>query len=290
MTSEQEGEKNMKKIGVFLLAMLMCITVFAGCASQGESSTAGDSQSGSSSQSQSESGAQSGEKTEFIVGLDVSFPPMGFMSEDNEIVGFDIDMAKEVAKKLGLELKLQPIDWAAKEMELNNGNIDCIWNGMTVTEEREENMLLLRPYMANNQLIVVGKDSPIATKADLAGKIVAVQTDSSGELALNNDPIKDEVAEVVSMADYVSALNDLKIGRIDAVIIDEVVARYYVEMEPENFTIIEESLQEEEYAIGFKKDNTEFAQQVQEAFDEVVAEGTAAEISEKWFGKDIVLK
>ncbi len=290
MTAEQEGEKNMKKIGVFLLAMLMCITVFAGCASQGESSTAGDSQSGSSSQSQSESGAQSGEKTEFIVGLDVSFPPMGFMSEDNEIVGFDIDMAKEVAKKLGLELKLQPIDWAAKEMELNNGNIDCIWNGMTVTEEREENMLLLRPYMANNQLIVVAKDSPIATKADLAGKIVAVQTDSSGELALNNDPIKDEVAEVVSMADYVSALNDLKIGRIDAVIIDEVVARYYVEMEPENFTIIEESLQEEEYAIGFKKDNTEFAQQVQEAFDEVVAEGTAAEISEKWFGKDIVLK
>ncbi len=290
MTSEQEGEKNMKKIGVFLLAMLMCITVFAGCASQGESSTAGDSQSDSSSQSQSESGAQNGEKTEFIVGLDVSFPPMGFMSEDNEIVGFDIDMAKEVAKKLGLELKLQPIDWAAKEMELNNGNIDCIWNGMTVTEEREENMLLLRPYMANNQLIVVAKDSPIATKADLAGKIVAVQTDSSGELALNNDPIKDEVAEVVSMADYVSALNDLKIGRIDAVIIDEVVARYYVEMEPENFTIIEESLQEEEYAIGFKKDNTEFAQQVQEAFDEVVAEGTAAEISEKWFGKDIVLK
>lgn len=290
MTSEQEGEKNMKKIGVFLLAMLMCITVFAGCAPQGESSTAGDSQSGSSSQSQSESGAQNGEKTEFIVGLDVSFPPMGFMSEDNEIVGFDIDMAKEVAKKLGLELKLQPIDWAAKEMELNNGNIDCIWNGMTVTEEREENMLLLRPYMANNQLIVVAKDSPIATKADLAGKIVAVQTDSSGELALNNDPIKDEVAEVVSMADYVSALNDLKIGRIDAVIIDEVVARYYVEMEPENFTIIEESLQEEEYAIGFKKDNTEFAQQVQEAFDEVVAEGTAAEISEKWFGKDIVLK
>ncbi|MEM0530137.1 amino acid ABC transporter substrate-binding protein [Zongyangia sp. HA2173] len=280
----------MKKIGVFLLAMLMCITVFAGCASQGESSTAGDSQSDSSSQSQSESGAQNGEKTEFIVGLDVSFPPMGFMSEDNEIVGFDIDMAKEVAKKLGLELKLQPIDWAAKEMELNNGNIDCIWNGMTVTEEREENMLLLRPYMANNQLIVVAKDSPIATKADLAGKIVAVQTDSSGELALNNDPIKDEVAEVVSMADYVSALNDLKIGRIDAVIIDEVVARYYVEMEPENFTIIEESLQEEEYAIGFKKDNTEFAQQVQEAFDEVVAEGTAAEISEKWFGKDIVLK
>ena len=290
MTSEQEGEKNMKKIGVFLLAMLMCITVFAGCTSQGESSTAGDSQSDSSSQSQSESGAQNGEKTEFIVGLDVSFPPMGFMSEDNEIVGFDIDMAKEVAKKLGLELKLQPIDWAAKEMELNNGNIDCIWNGMTVTEEREENMLLLRPYMANNQLIVVAKDSPIATKADLAGKIVAVQTDSSGELALNNDPIKDEVAEVVSMADYVSALNDLKIGRIDAVIIDEVVARYYVEMEPENFTIIEESLQEEEYAIGFKKDNTEFAQQVQEAFDEVVAEGTAAEISEKWFGKDIVLK
>lgn len=280
-----EGEKKMKRITALLLALVLCITVFAGCAAKEESSS--QSQSVSDSSSQTSSGA---EKTDFIVGLDVSFPPMGFMSEDNEIVGFDIDMAREVAAKLGLELKLQPIEWSAKDMELNNGNIDCIWNGMTITEERQENMLLLRPYMANHQLIVVGKDSDIKTKSDLAGKIVAVQTDSSGEEALNADPIKDQVAEVVSMADYVSALNDLKIGRIDAIVIDEVVARYYVEKEPENFVIVEESLREEQYAIGFKKGNTEFAQKVQDAFDAVVEEGKAAEISNKWFGKDIVLK
>ncbi|MBC8570048.1 amino acid ABC transporter substrate-binding protein [Zongyangia hominis] len=278
----------MKKLLALLMALVLCATVFAGCAAKEESS----SQSGSQSQSDSSSASTpaGGEKTDFIVGLDVSFPPMGFMSEDNEIVGFDIDMARAVAEKLGLELKLQPIEWSAKDMELNNGNIDCIWNGMTITEERQENMLLLRPYMANNQFIVVAKDSAIKTKSDLAGKIVAVQTDSSGEEALNDDPIKDEVAEVVSMADYVSALNDLKIGRIDAVVIDEVVARYYVEKEPDNFTIIEESLKKEQYAVGFKKGNTEFAQKVQDAFDELVEDGTAAEISSKWFGKDIVLK
>ncbi len=167
-------------------------------------------------------------KTTLVMGLDDSFPPMGFRNDKNEIVGFDVDLAKEVCKRLGLELKLQPIDWAAKELELANGNIDCIWNGLTITPARQEEMTISRPYLANNQVIVVSEKSGIANKASLEGKKVAVQTGSSAEEALAKDAIAEKVAEVVQFADNVSALQDLKTGRIDAVILDEIVARYYI--------------------------------------------------------------
>lgn len=167
-------------------------------------------------------------KTKFVVGLDDSFPPIGFRNDKNEIVGFDVDLATEVAKRLGLELVLQPIDWSAKELELDSGNIDVIWNGLTITDARKEAMLLSRPYLANNQVIVVPEGSAIKGKADLEGKKVAVQTGSSGEEALDKDPVAAKIASKIQMGDYVSAFQDLKTGRIDAVIVDEVVARYYV--------------------------------------------------------------
>lgn len=165
-------------------------------------------------------------KTTLIMGLDDSFPPMGYRDENNEIVGFDVDLATEVCRRLGIELVLQPIDWSTKELELANGSIDCIWNGLTITPERQEEMLMSRPYLANNQVIVVVGNA-IKTKADLEGKQVAVQTASSGEEALNKDEISGKVAAIHQYADYVTALQDLKTGRIDAVILDEVVARYY---------------------------------------------------------------
>lgn len=151
---------------------------------------------------------------------------MGYRDENNDIVGFDVDLATEVCRRLGIELVLQPIDWSTKELELANGKIDCIWNGLTITPERQEEMLMSRPYLANNQVIVVTGTS-IKTKADLEGKQVAVQTASSGEEALAKDEISGKVAAVHQYADYVTALQDLKTGRIDAVILDEVVARYY---------------------------------------------------------------
>lgn len=170
------------------------------------------------------------DKKTFTMGLDDSFPPMGFRNSKNEIDGFDVDVAKAVCEKLNVELILQPIDWSVKELELNSGNIDCIWNGLTRTDEREEKMLLSPSYLANNQVIVViGKE--ITSKADLKGKKVAVQTGSSAQEALNKDDISKEVAEIVEFADNVTALQDLKSQRIDAVILDEVVARYYCENE-----------------------------------------------------------
>jgi len=165
-----------------------------------------------------------------ILGLDDSFPPMGFRDENNEIVGFDIDLAKEVAKRLGVELVLQPIDWNSKEMELNSGNIDCIWNGMTINEERLGTMFIPKAYIANEQIIIVGDGSGIETKADLEGKIVGLQAGSSALEALESDTATYEsVKEVVEYADNVAAYLDLKAGRIDALVVDSIVGYYIID-------------------------------------------------------------
>ena len=169
------------------------------------------------------------DKGTLILGLDENFPPMGYRDESGEIVGFDIDLAKEVATRLGVELVIQPIDWAAKEMELQNKNIDVIWNGMSVTEERTANMNLSKPYLANRQIIIVPEGSDIKTKADLAGKKVAIQAGSSALDAVNADAATAAIiGELVEFADNNSAFLDLKAGRVDAFVVDETYGRYLI--------------------------------------------------------------
>lgn len=167
-------------------------------------------------------------KGKFIVGLDDSYPPMGFRDDKNEIVGFDIDLAREVAKRMGVEVEFQPIDWDSKELELNAGKIDCIWNGMTITSERVANMYFTKPYIANQQIIIVPASSGITTKAQLEGKIVGLQKGSSSLEALTSDPIGDKVKEIVEYPDNVSAYMDLQAGRIDVFVVDSVVGRYVI--------------------------------------------------------------
>lgn len=167
-------------------------------------------------------------KGKFIVGLDDSYPPMGFRDEKNEIVGFDIDLAKEVASRMGVEVEFQPIDWDSKELELNSGKIDCIWNGMSITDERIANMFFAKPYIANQQIIIVPASSGITSKAQLEGKVIGLQKGSSSLDALNADPISAKVKEVVEYADNVSAYMDLQAGRIDVFVVDSVVGRYVI--------------------------------------------------------------
>ncbi|WMJ84882.1 transporter substrate-binding domain-containing protein [Oscillospiraceae bacterium LTW-04] len=167
-------------------------------------------------------------KGKFIVGLDDSYPPMGFRDDKNEIVGFDIDLAREVAKRMGVEVEFQPIDWDSKELELNAGKIDCIWNGMTITSERVANMYFTKPYIANQQIIIVPASSGITTKTQLEGKIVGLQKGSSSLEALTSDPIGDKVKEIVEYPDNVSAYMDLQAGRIDVFVVDSVVGRYVI--------------------------------------------------------------
>ncbi len=223
-----------------------------------------------------------------VMGLDDSFPPMGYRDDNEEIVGFDVDVAKAVAEKMGVELKLQPIDWAAKEQELNSGNIDCIWNGFTKTPERDENMTLSMPYMKNTQVVVVLADSDINTIADLAGKVVDVQSGSSAELAIDTIPeVKASFKELVAISDNVKAMMDLGIEGADAVVMDEVVARYYMAKSEGKYRLLDEKLADEEYVIGFKKGNDKLKDEVELALKALKEEGKLAEIAEKWFGADI---
>jgi polar amino acid transport system substrate-binding protein len=232
------------------------------------------------------------DKDKFILGLDDSFPPMGFRDDNNDIVGFDIDVATAVCEKLGVELVLQPIKWEAKEQELNTKNIDCIWNGFSITPDRLENLTLSIPYMENSIAFVVVNGSDIATQADMAGKKLAVQGGSSAALSLEeegNKALKDSLGSINEFPDYVTALMDLETGNSDAVLMDSVVANYMITEAGKDFVVLEDNLVSEEYAIGFRKGETAFCEAVEKALKELKADGTMEQISTKWFGSDITI-
>lgn len=222
-----------------------------------------------------------------IVGFDQDFPPMGFVGDNGEYTGFDLDLAKEVASRLGLEYKAQPIAWDSKDMELESGNIDCIWNGFTITG-REDDYTWTTPYMANKQVFVVANDSDIKSQADLAGKVVEVQADSSAEAALKeNQDLANTFGQLLTTPDYNTAFMDLEQGAVDAVAMDVIVAGYQIKQRNADFKILDDALSEEEYGIGFKKGNTELRDKVQGALEEMAADGTLAKISDEWFGEDV---
>lgn len=223
----------------------------------------------------------------FTVGFDQEFPPMGFVDENGEFTGFDLELAKEAAKRMGMELQLQPIAWDAKDMELESGTIDCIWNGFTMTG-REEGYTWTTPYMSNTQVFVVAADSDIETLADLAGKTVEVQADSSAEAALKEMPdLMSSFGTVQTTPDYNTAFMDLEMGAVDAIAMDIIVAGYQIEQRQNGCVILEEPISSEEYGIGFKKGNEALRDQVQEALEEMAVDGTMTEISMKWFGEDV---
>lgn len=225
-----------------------------------------------------------------ILGLDDSFAPMGFRDSSGNIVGFDIDLATAVCEKLGVELVLQPIDWKTKEVELNTKNIDCIWNGFSVTDERLQNLTMSMPYMDNSISLVVVNGSQIKTMADMAGKKLAVQSGSSAEEALNeeeNKAFKDSLGEVISLSDYTTALLDLETGSSDAVLMDSVMANYMINELGKNYVVLDDSLVAEEYAVGFRKGDEALCKAVEDAFKELKKDGTLEKISKKWFGSDI---
>ncbi len=229
------------------------------------------------------------DNSKLIIGIDDKFAPMGFRDENNDLTGFDIDYAKAAGEQMGKQVEFQPIDWSAKESELNSGRIDLIWNGYTITDERKEKVLFTKPYLKNSQVIVVPAASSLSKLADLADKTVGLQTLSSAADALDANPIKSKLKSVSEYPDNVLALTDLKTGRLDAVVIDEVVAKYYMSKEPGTYKLLDESLAPEEYGIGVKKGNEELLTQLQSALGELHKNGKAAEISKKWFGEDKVL-
>ncbi|VDG96871.1 Sulfate starvation-induced protein 7 [Lysinibacillus sphaericus] len=233
--------------------------------------------------------AANGEK-ELVIGVDDKFAPMGFRDESNELTGFDIDYAKAAAEHMGMKVKFQPIDWKAKETELASGRIDLIWNGYTITDDRKKKVLFTKPYLSNAQVVAVLKDSDIQTLGDLEDKTVGLQALSSAADALEANPIADKVKNKTEFSDNVLALSDLKSKRVEAVIIDEVVIDYYMSKEEGKFKVLDETLAPEEYGVGVKKGNDELLKKLQDALDTMNEDGTAAQISETWFGENKVLK
>lgn len=299
----------MKKVGSMLLMGAMVISL-AGCGGQSaESTTAAEtkaesgettaadssddlkeSESEKEDQKAEEDGKEAaGENGTFIVGFDHDFPPMGFVGNDGEYTGFDLELAEEVANRLGMEFVPQPIAWDAKDMELNSGTIDCIWNGFTMNG-REDDYTWSEPYMDNSQVFVVASDSGITSFADLAGKIVEVQADSSAETALkDNTELAGTFGTLQTTPDYNTAFMDLEMGAVDAIAMDVIVAGYQIEQRGDNdsYLILEETLASEEYGIGFKKGNEELRDKVQTTLEEMAADGTLKTISDKWFGRDV---
>ena len=264
----------MKKVIAIAAAALMLLTLLAGC---GNNATTPDN------------GEQTQTKT-FTVGFDAEFPPYGYQDENGEYVGFDLDLAAEVCARNGWELVKKPINWDSKDMELETELIDCIWNGFTING-REDKYTWSTPYVDNSQVVVVGKDSGIASYADLAGKIVAAQAGSSALAALTenedgsneeNIALAESFEKLVEVPDYNTAFMNLEAGAVDAIAMDIGVAQYQLEQRGDAFVILDGTLAAEQYGIGFKLGNTELRDAVQKTLDEMAADGTFAKIAEKW--------
>jgi len=232
------------------------------------------------------------EKGKFVVGLDDSFPPMGFKDEKGQIIGFDIDLAKEAAKRMGVQVEFKPVDWDGVLLTLNNGEIDMIWNGLTITPERQKQISFSKPYLTDRQIIVVKKgNDAIKIKKDLAGKVVGLQLGSSSESALNADT--ETTKSLKSVKKYeknTEALTDLKIGRVDAVVVDEVVGRYYIAKQANEFMVLQDNFGEESFGVGIRQADKALLAELDKTLDAMKADGTAAKISQKWFGEDIITK
>ena len=226
----------------------------------------------------------------FVVGLDDTFAPMGFRDTSGNIVGFDVDLAKEVARRLDVEVRFQPIDWDAKVLELNAKNIDLIWNGLTITEPRKLEMTFSNPYIANAQAVLVKADSGMTQLSDLAGKKIGVQISSAADEVVSASSIRASFQEYLKFDTYATALLELRSGFVDAIVIDEIMGRYLIAQSGDNLVFLEEDFGEEEYGIGFRFGDIAFRDRVNEILQEMITDGTVTQISLKWFGEDVFLR
>lgn len=259
----------MKKALSFLLLSVLCLGLLAGCgAPSGESAAAKDT---------------------LIVGLDDTFCPMGFHDESGELVGFDIDFANAVGEKIGMKVEFKPIDWDAKEMELSTGKIDCVWNGMSKTPEREETMALSVPYLKNHIIIMTNDGVTVASKEDLKSLKIGTQVDSSALECMQADPIYADIQNnVTEYKSYDECIMDMQAGRLDCMVVDEVLGKYKNDKLGNIFGVSSVDFGEDLYVVGFDKGNTALADQVSAAMKALAADGKAAELSQQWFGGDIL--
>ena len=274
----------MKRAPGFTAVLMAAAMVFtmAGCGSSKDADTSAKKETKTEDSKDKENSDK-----QFIVGFDAEYPPYGYKDDNGEYVGFDLDLAQEVCARNGWELVKQPIDWDSKDMELNSGSIDCIWNGFTMTG-REDDYTWSKPYVDNSIVVVVKEGSGIEKKEDLAGKVVAVQADSSGLAALTDEEDNEEnlklaasFSDLQQVADYNTAFMNLEAGAVDAIVVDIGVADYQLESRT-GFAMLDDKIRTEQYAVGFKLGNEELRDQVQSTLDEMVKDGTFDDVAKKW--------
>ena len=258
-----------KFLSVLAVACVACLSaaLLVGCSSNQSSQSSSD-------------GAPAGNK--LVVGFDNSYPPYGFMDENNQPTGFDLDLAQEVATRNGWDIQLEAIDWDAKDALLNQGTINCIWNGFTL-EGREGNYTFSEPYMLNEQVVVVKKGSGISSLSDLAGKTVVTQADSAALDVLEGDQkeLADTFKSLQTLPDYNNAFMQLESGMVDAVACDLSIAQYQIAAKADVYEQLG-TLSSEHYAVGFKKGDDALAQKVTDTLKEMYNDGTVAKLIEKY--------
>lgn len=273
-----------KKLIALAMASVMVLGMAAltGCGNKdGGNDAAGEDASGDATETE-----------KLIIGLDDAFAPMGFRDEAGNLIGFDIDLANAVGEKLGMEVEFKPINWKAKELELKAGTVNCLWNGLSATPERIESMAMSDKYLNNKIVLMALKDSGIDVKSgeELSDLKIGTQADSSAlEMLMADEAYESFKANITEYEDYTAAIADMKTGRVDVIAVDQVLGEYTNNNLGGEMTECTYNLGDDFYAIGFAKDNTELRDKVNEALRELVEDGTAAEISEKWFGRDIVI-
>ena len=233
-----------------------------------------------------------GYKKVYVIGIDDEYAPMGFRDESGEIVGFDVDLAKEAARRLDITFEFRPIEWSKKVDELNARRIDLIWNGLDITPERQDHILYSKPYMDNRQILLVNANSnlDIKTVQDLAGKVVGTQAGSHSENYVDhNEELKNSLKEFRTYGTFKTAFRDLESGEVDVLIVDEIAGRYAMSKMPQKFKALELTIgAATEIGIGFRMTDVELRDEVQKVFDEMIKDGTAKKISEKWFQADLI--
>lgn len=295
-----------KKVLSLLLATSMVLSMFAGCGAKEEETQTDASQETETADETEEAAEDEAEEAEevsdvtdsssiktFTVGFDAEYPPYGYMDDNGEYTGFDLELAQAVCDLEGWKLVKKPINWDSKDMELNSGSIDCIWNGFTMNG-REDDYTFSVPYVDNSQVIVVAENSGISTLADLAGKIVGVQAASAALDLLQSEEeggqkaLADTFGSLNEFADYNTAFTELQAGALDALAIDVGVAKYQLNSRGEGFMILDETLNTEQYAIGFRKGDQELCDIVNADLQKLTNDGTVAELAEKYEIADMV--
>ena len=284
-----------KKLISMMLTAVMAFSLLAGCGAKEEAEPEAQENTAQADKEQAEEPAEqeesSEEKTTFTVGFDAEYPPYGYMDENGEYTGFDLELAQAVCDLEGWELVKTPISWDSKDMELESGTIDCIWNGFTMNG-REDDYTWSDPYVDNSQVMVVAENSGIETFDDLAGKVVGVQAASAALQLLQDEEgqkaLADTFGALQEFADYNSAFVELQAGSVQAVAMDIGVAQYQIKTRGEGFKIMDEKLNSEKYAIGFKLGNEELRDQVNADLQTLLADGTFDELAEKYELSDMV--